>query len=219
MNTKQTVVLIGASAEMDAAIARNISKGNYRILLYSTDSFTAQAVANNIKTGNPSADIEVADEALDACWEADIIIVAVPYQAEKKITDDIRKVTNQKIVISVSNPVNSSATGLLTENTSAAEELQKLLPNAKVIKAFNNTSASDFDQPFIDGQQMDCFIAGNDENALEVVYDLVKTAGFNPVVAGDLSASRTLESMQFLLMQLGMQKSSRWRGGWKMLHN
>jgi len=32
---------------------------------------------------------------------------------------------------------------------------------------------------------------------LEVVYDVVKTAGFNPVIAGDLPVSRTLESLLF----------------------
>jgi len=212
MKTKQTVAVIGASEEMGSAIAKSISKGNYRVLLYSRDPIRTEAVINDIKTDHPSADVEIVGDALDACWEADIIIIAVPDVAEKEISESIRKVTNQKIVISVSNPINETFDGLTTkQNTSAAEELQKLLPNAKVIKAFNTTFADDFKQPVINGQQMDCFIAGNDENALEVVYDLVKTTGFNPVIAGDLSASRILESMQFLLMQLSMQKKYQWR--------
>jgi len=207
MKTKQTVAVIGASEEMGSAIAKSISKGNYRVLLYSRDPIRTEAVINDIKTDHPSADVEIVGDALDACWEADIIIIAVPDVAEKEISESIRKVTNQKIVISVSNPINETFDGLTTkQNTSAAEELQKLLPNAKVIKAFNTTFADDFKQPVINGQQMDCFIAGNDENALEVVYDLVKTTGLSPVIAGDLSASRILESMQFLLMQLSMQK-------------
>jgi len=212
MKTKQTVAVIGASEEMGSAIAKSISKGNYRVLLYSRDPIRTEAVINDIKTDHPSADVEIVGDALDACWEADIIIIAVPDVAEKEISESIRKVTNQKIVISVSNPINETFDGLTTkQNTSAAEELQKLLPNAKVIKAFNTTFADDFKQPVINGQQMDCFIAGNDENALEVVYDLVKTTGLSPVIAGDLSASRILESMQFLLMQLSMQKKYQWR--------
>ncbi|HRN58375.1 MAG TPA: NADP oxidoreductase, partial [Agriterribacter sp.] len=130
-----------------------------------------------------------------------------------------REVANQKIVISIANPLNETYDGLVTApGTSAAEELQKLLPNAKVIKAFNTTFAADFAQPVIDGKQVDAFIAGNDSDALETVSELVRTAGFNPVVAGDLSVSRILEQMQLLLIRLGIKYNYNWLAGWKILH-
>jgi predicted dinucleotide-binding enzyme len=104
-------------------------------------------------------------------------------------------------------------------DTSAAEELQKLLPNSTVIKAFNTTFAADFSTPIIDGKQVYAFITGNDEDALKTVSELVTTAGFNPIIAGDLSVSRTLENMQLLLIQLGMKYNYNWLAGWKILHN
>ena len=132
----------------------------------------------------------------------------------------IKEVANQKILISIANPLNATYDGLVTApDTSAAEELQKLLPNSKVIKAFNTTFAADFTTPVIDGKQVDAFIAGNDEDALETVKELVGTAGFNPIVAGNLSVSRTLENMQLLLIQLGMKYNYNWHAGWKILHN
>ncbi len=97
--------------------------------------------------------------------------------------------------------------------------MQKLLPNSKVIKAFNTTFAADFATPVIDGKQVDAFIAGNNENALQVVSELVTTAGFNPMIAGDLSVSRTLENMTLLLIQLTMKYNYNWLAGWKVLHN
>jgi 8-hydroxy-5-deazaflavin:NADPH oxidoreductase len=219
MKTKQAIALIGASGEMGSAIAKSISKGNYRILLHSSDPLKIQPLVNDIKSSDPLADVEAVDYSTEACWEADIIIIAVPYASEKKVAESIKTVVNQKIVISVSNPVNESFDGLMTRDISAAEELQKILPYAKVVKAFNTTLSGDFKQPVINGQQVDCFIAGNDEDALQTVYDLVKTAGFNPVIAGDLSVSRTLESMQLLLIQLAMQNNYKQLAGWKMLHN
>ncbi|RYG27273.1 MAG: NADP oxidoreductase, partial [Chitinophagaceae bacterium] len=102
---------------------------------------------------------------------------------------------------------------------SAAEELQKLLPNSRVIKAFNTTFAADFTTPVIDGKQVDAFIAGNDEDALNTVSELVTTAGFNPILAGHLEISRTLENMQLLLINLGMKYNYNWHAGWKILHN
>jgi 8-hydroxy-5-deazaflavin:NADPH oxidoreductase len=218
MNTKQVVAIIGALGEMGSAIAKSISKGNYRIILQSPDTVKTQLLINQIKSRYPLADIEAVESPLGACWEADIIIAAAPYPAEKEIAERIRKFTNQKVVISISNPLNRGFEGSSAPNRSAAEELQTHLPYAKVVKAFNTTFADDFNHPVINGQQLDCFIAGNDEEALEVVSDLVKTAGFNPVVAGNLSVSRTLENMQLLLIHLTMQHKYNWIAGWKILH-
>src|SRR5206468_11863217 len=135
-----------------------------------------------------SADVEACECPANASWEADTIILAVPYQTETEIAARIKEVANQKIVISITNPLNETYDGLVTApDTSAAEELQKLLPNSKVVKAFNTTFAADFTTPVIDGKQVDAFIAGNDEEALKTVSELVSTAGFNPIVAGDLS--------------------------------
>jgi NADPH-dependent F420 reductase len=218
MNTKQVVAVLGASGEMGSAFARSLSKGNYRILLHASKTDALQSMVNEIKSNRFSTDVEVVDDDIEACWEADVIILAVPYAAEKKVAERIRSVVNQKVVISISNPLKDDCDGLLTQpGISAAEELQKQLPNAKVFKAFNTVFASDFDQPVIQEQRLDCFIAGDDEDALKVVCDLVKTAGFNPVIAGDLSVSGTLEGMQLLLIQLVMRSKYKRMTGWKIL--
>lgn len=220
MNTKQTIAIIGASGNMGSAISKSLSKGNYRLLLFSNEKEKTEALINEIKNSHAAADLEALECPTDASWEADVIILAVPFQAEKELAEKIREVANQKIVISIANPLNEAYEGLVTSpGTSAAEELQKLLPNAKVVKAFNTTFAADFITPVIDGKQVDSFIAGNDEEALQTISELVTTAGFNPIVAGDLSVSRTLEAMQLLLIRLGMKYNYNWLAGWKILHN
>lgn len=220
MKTKQTIAVIGASGNMGSAISKSLAKGNYRLLLFSENENKIQPVLDEIKGNNPSADVEITDCSKQASWEADIIILAVPHNAEKGIAEKIREVSNQKIVISIANPLNESFDGLTTPpDTSAAEELQKLLPNAKVVKTFNTTFAADFASPIIDGKQVDAFIAGNDSEALETATELVTVAGFNPIVAGNLSVSRTLENMQLLLIQLTMKYNYNWLAGWKILHN
>lgn len=220
MQTKQTISILGSTGIMGTAIAKSLAKGNYRLLLCAGKQTSADSLAKEIKEINPSAEVEAIDCSYNASWEADIIIAAVPFQAEKEIAERIRDVATQKIVISLANPLNETYKGLLTAaDTSAAEELQKLLPNSKVIKAFNTTFAADFSQPVINGKQADAFIAGDDEEALKTVSELVETAGFNPVIAGTLSVSRTLESMQLLLIQLNMKNNYHWLAGWKILHN
>lgn len=220
MQTKQTIAIIGATGNMGSAIAKSLAKGNYRLLLFGKDAIQLSKLQKEIKQAQSTADAETIDCSYTAGWEADIIISALPYSAEKEVADKIREVANQKIVISIANPLNETYDGLVTgQDTSAAEQLQKLLPYSKVVKAFNTTFAANFAQPVIDGKQLDAFIAGDDTEALDTVSELVKTAGFNPIIAGDLSVSRTLENMQLLLIRLGMKYNYNWQAGWKILHN
>jgi NADPH-dependent F420 reductase len=220
MATKKTIAIIGASGNMGSAIAKNLSKGNYRLLLIANHQKKLQQLINEIKNANPSADVDSVGCPFDASWEADIIIPAVPYKIEKEVAEKIKQVATQKVVVSISNPLNENYDGLVTaSDTSAAEELQKLLPDSKVVKAFNTVFAGDFTHTVIGGKQADVFIAGNDEEALQTVNELVADAGFNPIVAGDLSISRTLENMTALLIQLNIKYNYNWIGGWKILHN
>ena len=203
MSTKQTIAIIGASGKVGTAISKSLSKGNYRLLLCSDEWIEAQAVANEITSSYPAADVEALQCSAEATWEADIIIVAIPYIAQHDVATKIKDFANQKIVISISNLQKESDNGVTTASAiSAAEDLQKLLPNSKVVKAFNNTLLSDVTPSKIEGNQEDAFIAGNDTEALQVVSLLLSTAGFNPIIAGDLSVSRTLESHAAYVSQL-----------------
>ncbi len=220
MQTKQTIAIIGATGNMGSAIAKSLAKGNYRLLLFGNDEPALKKLETDIKLTYAGADTNSITCSYTAGWEADIIISALPYSAEKEFANKVREVANQKIVISIANPLNETYDGLVTaSDTSAAEELQTLLPHSKVVKAFNTTFAADFSQPVIAGKQSDAFIAGNDPEAVEVVSELVRTAGFNPIAAGDLKVSRTLENMQLLLIRLGMKYNYNWLAGWKILHN
>lgn len=220
MSTKQTIAIIGATGNMGSALAKTLSKGNNRLLLFAHNPDKVQALVDEIKNANKKADIEGIECPANASWEADIIVLAVPYAAEKEIATRIKEVANQKVIISIANPLNKSYNGLVTSaDTSAAEELQKLLPNSKVVKAFNTVFATVFTTPVIDEKQVDVLIAGNDGNAMVTVSELVQNAGFNPVVAGELLVSRTLENMALLLIQLTMKNKYNWQAGWKVLHN
>ena len=198
---------------------KSLSKGNYRLLLFANQLAKLQKLEAEILEINPSADIEITACPTEASWEADMIILAVPYPVQHQIAQKIKEVANQKIVISIANPLNETYDGLVTAaDSSAAEELQKLLPNSKVVKAFNTVFAADFAQPIIADKQADAFIAGDDQEALQIVNELVRNAGFNPIIAGELKVSRTLENMSLLMIQLNMKYNYNWLAGWKILH-
>jgi hypothetical protein len=188
-------------------------------LLAGKDQSKLSNLLTKIKESVPNADVEILDCSKEASWEADIIIPAVPFKSQVEVAAKIKDVVTGKIVISISNPLNETYDGLVTDpSTSAAEELAKLLPYSKVVKAFNTVFGADFDAPQIDGKTFDTFIAGDDDEAVLSVTELVKDAGFNPLFAGKLSMSRTLENMMVLLIGLTMRNKYNWHAGWKILH-
>jgi NADPH-dependent F420 reductase len=217
---KKTIAIIGASGKMGSAIARSLAKSNYRLLLFANQQKKVQQLVKEIKECSPAADVESSGCPFDASWESDIIIPAVKYEKEKEVAEKIKQVATQKLVISISNPLNENFDGLKTApDSSAAEELQQLLPDSKVVKAFNTIFAGDFAQPVVDGKRMDCFVAGDDDEAVQTAGELVTAAGFNPITAGKLSASRTLENMTLLLIQLSKRNKYNGIAGYKILHN
>src|SRR6476661_2147006 len=111
MHTKQTIAIIGATGNMGSAIAKAIAKGNNRLLLKGSRQDVLDTLVDDIKANNKGADVQAALCPTEAGWEADIIILAVPYQAEKEIAPKIREVANQKIVISIANPLNETFDG------------------------------------------------------------------------------------------------------------
>lgn len=186
--TKQTIAVIGADSDMGSVIAKSISGGNYRLLLLSKDVSNVQPVAEDIIQSSSSADVSVMDCQYNACWEADIIIIAVPYSDQEELAEKIEKVATQKIVITFVDPVNKTIDGSVTSREmEAAEELQEWLPNSKVVKI----SGTDFTQSITEGKRADMIIADGEEYVWESVSELLQAAGFIPILAGDLSTSRT----------------------------
>jgi len=184
----QVIAIIGASENKGVALAKILAKVKMHLLLVVTNSHELSALANEIKTEHPDTDMEIVSCPVDASWEADIIVLAISYQAENKILSQIKAVSTQKIVITLSNQVNKANGSLSGEaENSSGEELQKILPYSKVIQVFNTALAAGFSQPSGVNQAADVFITGNDKEALQTVSKLIKLAGFNPIIAGDIS--------------------------------
>jgi 8-hydroxy-5-deazaflavin:NADPH oxidoreductase len=124
-----------------------------------------------------------------------------------------------KIVVDITNPLNSSFDGLATQpGSSAAEEVQALLPaGAVTVKAFNTTFAGTLVAGNVAGQTLDVMIAGDDANAKNIVSQLVRDGGLNPVDCGPLERSRQLEGMGFLGISVQGPLGYGFQSGWRLI--
>lgn len=134
---------------------------------------------------------------------ARVVILATPYGAAREIAT-LADFTG-KVVIDVSNPVTDDFSALqLGHETSAAEEIARLLPGASVVKAFNTIFAQHYGTGLkIGDKALQAFIASDDEAAKETVMSLATDLGLEPVDAGPLKNARYLEPLGFLNIQFG----------------
>lgn len=215
---KATVAVIGATGKMGRGLSHNLARAGYRVLLVGHAVDKLEKLQGEIVLSTPGANTEVVNCVTESSWEADIIVPAVTYCHQKEVAEKMRDVVPGKIIIDLTNPLNSSLDGLLTQkDISAAEEMQQLLPHSHVVKAFNTVFAADFYTDKIALQIPDCFVAGDDNESVAIVAQLVRDVGFNPVIAGKLVASRTLESMMVLLIGIAARYNYNGFTAWKVL--
>jgi predicted dinucleotide-binding enzyme len=199
----KTIAVIDAPGDLGSAIANRLAKAHYHVLLadhharcpaLSIRILRLLFRSNRVK--GPQTGIEVISSVREASWEADIILLATPYEAQAEVASKIKEVVTGKIVISMANPLNEISDRLVAApTTSVAEELAQLLPHSKIVKAFNTIFATHTERPKVSGKIVDVFVAGDDEGAMSEVMQLVRDAGFNPLFAGKLATSRALENM------------------------
>jgi len=132
-----------------------------------------------------------------------VIVLAVPYREAGNVAKVISPYVTDKVVVDVTNVLGTDGKLMLGFDTSGAEEWQRLLPKAKVAKAFNYVFAKNMTSGKLSGQPLTAFIAADDQTAKRTVIGLAKDLGFDPIDAGGLRASRYLEPLAMMLIELG----------------
>ena len=133
----------------------------------------------------------------------DVVVLAVWYPGTLEAAKQYGDQLGGKVVVEISNPVDTSTfEGLVTSpEASAAEELAQALPDARVVKAFNTTFSGTLVAGEAAGQQLDVFLASDDDDAKRTVAELVEAGGMRPVDVGPLRRARQLEQLGLLHMK------------------
>ena len=153
----------------------------------------------------------------EAVLDADVVVLAVPFGVVETVAKGLADQVGDKIVIDITNPLKDDLSGLQTDGTSGAELVQKQLPEARVVKAFNTVFAGNQAAGTVGGVQLDGFVAGDDADAKQHVIHLLEEIGYRPIDVGPLSTARYLEGMAFLNISLNARNNWSWQSGWKLV--
>ena len=177
-----TKIAIFGTGNVGSALARGLSRaGNEVQPIGATDRDTQRALARG----------------------ADVIVLAVPFGALGDVAAALGDAADGKIVVDATNALDANMQLALGYTTSGAEELQRKLPAARVVKAFNTVFAQHMDTGKVAGQALTALVAADDAAAKDTVLGLARAIGFEPVDAGPLANARLLEPLAYLHIQLG----------------
>lgn len=171
-------------------------KGHEVIFSYSRSQEKLKSLAAalpNAKAGTP-------EEAA----QADVVLLSVRWS---DVPDALKQAgtLNNRIVIDCTNPLKQDLSGLeLGFTSSAAEEIARMAPGSRVVKAFNTAFAQVYEEKSrLFGSRRASMLYCGDAEAKTVVAKLIMDVGFDPVDCGPLTAARLLEPVAMLVITLG----------------
>lgn len=149
--------------------------------------------------------------AIDA---GEIVIITLPYKevagTARKFADSLRG----KVVIDITNPFASQP----NDGSSGAQVTAMAIgEGARVIAAFKTNFAETLTEPNDSSRHpREVHYAGDDQEALELVAELISGIGFKPVHCGSLAEAVTLDHMVPLMIRLDTtehesSRKSSWR--------
>lgn len=128
----------------------------------------------------------------DAIARVEVIALAIPWGAVPDALKSIAPALSGKILIDCTNPA-TEFPAIDHSAGSGGEQVARLAPNAKVVKAFNTTGFENMQNPRYGENAVTMFYAGDDPEAKKVVHGLAKDLGFDPIDAGGLPKAHALE--------------------------
>jgi 8-hydroxy-5-deazaflavin:NADPH oxidoreductase len=167
-------------------VARHLARAGHDVVIsFSRDRDRLNATADEIgaRAGTPQ-------EAA----AAEVVILSIPWTA---VDDVIAQVDlDGKIVVDTTNQFGAGGWEELPDGLTAAQLNQRRMPGARLVKSFNTlTAAFQASEAGRDAEsRVVQWVCGDDAEAKEIVSQLIRDAGFEPVDVGGLADAAVMEA-------------------------
>lgn len=179
----------------------------------------ANAISGVLAAGGASVEHIAHEQGAGATITGDVVVLAVPYPALAEIVANYGEQLNGKVVVDITNPLNFETFDSLVvpEGSSAGAELQKQLPGARVLKAFNTNFAATLASGKVGENATTVLVAGDDADAKSLLVNAVVAGGLNAIDAGSLKRAHELEALGFLQLTLAAGEKIQWTSGFAVV--
>ena len=193
MTTPDSTVAIIGTGNLGSTLAASFAAGGQDFLLAGRDQEKARKLATGL---GGHAEVVSIDEAVD---RAGVLVFAVWLDAFRQLIAQYGGRLAGKVIIDPSNPVGPDGSGgyrkVIGEQESAGQLLAGLLPaGARLVKAFGTLSVPTLAAAARQApERAVLFYAADDQAAGDLVAQLIRAAGYEPVRVGGLDQSIRIE--------------------------
>ncbi|MBU6461093.1 MAG: NADPH-dependent F420 reductase [Proteobacteria bacterium] len=213
-----TISIVGAG-NMAKGIASRFLAGGHSVTIVAREALRSRRLVEELAPLAHSSGASVLVADWNDPLKNEVVVLAMSYSGNLETARHLASGLAGKIVVEISNPLNETYDGLVTTpDMSAAEMIQAVLPESKVVKAFNTVFANTLLTGQVAGQPLDVLVAGNDDKAKSLVSGLIRSAGLIFIDVGPLHRARQLEAMALLGITLQGPLGLNFMSAWKLLH-
>jgi 8-hydroxy-5-deazaflavin:NADPH oxidoreductase len=201
-----TIAIVGGTGEEGRGLALRWAKAGHRVIVGSRDVTKAVDAALQMKEMLADADIRGADHK-SAAAAADIIVLTVPYSAQRATVEHIADALEGKILVDTTVPLvpPKVARVQLPDDGSAVAAIQRLLgEKVRVVSAFQNVAAHHL-KDLAHSVDCDVLICGDDPAAREIAVGLAADIGLRGIHAGPIANSAASEALTSILIAINMR--------------
>jgi NADPH-dependent F420 reductase len=198
------IALIGGTGPEGKGLALRFAAAGEIVMIGSRYKERALAAAEEVRRRVPDAWVRGALNRR-AAREADVIVVTVPFEAHLRTLEMLRKYASGKMVIDTVVPLafrKGRIDVIPLEEGSAAEQAQRMLPDARVVAAFHSLPAADLadlDNPL----DADVIVCGDNTSARNATMALInRIPGLRAINGDGLATAHHLEEVTALLLTL-----------------
>jgi 8-hydroxy-5-deazaflavin:NADPH oxidoreductase len=198
------------TGDVGRTLANGFLATGHQVMMGSREAANEKALAWAKEAGAGSA--ASTGTFADAAKFADMVVLAVSWTGAENALKlaGVENLTG-KVVIDAINPLNFGPAGLelaIGHTDSAGEAVQRWLPAARVVKAFNSVGYAQMFKPDFPDGPPDMFICGNDDAAKKTVTDILTSFGWATIDVGGIAGARLLEPLCVLWINYAMHSKS-----------
>ena len=205
MDETYRIAVMGGTGPQGKGLGYRFARHGHTVVLGSRAAEKAEAAAEEVNARLDSPSVSGAANA-DACAEADVVLLAVPYDGHDELVASLP--LDGKTVISCVNPLAFDKQGphgrvIDGGEGSAAESAQRIAPDATVVGAFHHVSARNLwsEEEFLDHE--DVLVCGDSAEGKAVAIHLARcVTGRDGIDAGRLRLARQLEPLTAVLISI-----------------
>jgi NADPH-dependent F420 reductase len=201
-----SVAIVGGTGNLGSALALRLAAPGVKIIIGSRDAEKAKKAVETLRP-NLRAGEMIGMTNREAVKDANFVVIAVPYEGQAQMVQDLKGQLAGKIVIDTVVPLNK-AKPFVPPAGSALQEAQQIIGDeAPVIGALHNISAVDLGD--IDAPLGDVLVCGDNAEAKQKVMEIIQRIGATAYDGGPAGNAYVIEGLTGVIIALNRKYKSK----------